>query len=217
MEDPQVFARDKVRFELMRSFGWFVSESSEHNAEYTPYFLKRDDEIAAYDVPVDEYVRRSEGNLRAFKETRRKLLAGEGFPIERSVEYGSLIIHAMVTGLPQVIYGNVKNTRLVENLPEGCCVEVPVVVDRNGLRPCHVGALPPELAGYCAPHAFVQDLTVKAALDGSRDRVHRAALLDRHAASVLSIGEIRAMVDELIEAHADAMPAGIRARRRERA
>jgi alpha-galactosidase len=116
----------------------------------------------------------------------------------------------MVTGKPEVIYGNVRNTKLIENLPEGCCVEVPMIVDHNGLRPCHVGNLPPELAGYCAPHTYVQDLTVKAALQGSRDRVHRAALLDRHAASVLSIKEIRAMVDELIEAHGDAMPEGIR-------
>ena len=84
----------------------------------------------------------------------------------------------MMTGKPQVIYGNVRNTSLIENLPEGCCVEVPMIVDRNGLRPCHVGNLPPELAGYCAPHVFVQDLTVKAALEGSRDRVHRAAPTD---------------------------------------
>jgi alpha-galactosidase len=210
MEDPQIFAKDKVRFELMRSFGWFVSESSEHNAEYTPYFLKRDDLIAEYDVPVDEYIRRSERNLCRYQETRKQLLAREGFPLERSVEYGSQIIHAMVTGKTEVIYGNVKNTRLIENLPEGCCVEVPMIVDRNGLRPCHVGNLPPELAGYCAPHTYFQDLTVKAALYGSRDRVHRAALLDRHAASVLSIKEIRTMVEELIEAHGDAMPEGIR-------
>jgi alpha-galactosidase len=209
-EDPTIFAQDKVRFELMRHLGWFVSESSEHTAEYTPYFLRRDDQISFYDVPVDEYVRRSERNLLRYQETRRKLLNGESLPLERSAEYGSVIIHAMVTGAPQLIYGNVENTRLIENLPEGCCVEVPVVVDRNGLRPCHVGNLPPELAAHCAPHVFVQDLTVRAALEGSRQRVYRAAVLDRHAGSVLSLNEIRAMVDELIEAHGDAMPAGIR-------
>lgn len=211
METPEIFAKDKVRFELMRSFGWFISESSEHNAEYTPHFLRRDDQIAEYDVPVDEYIRRSERNLGRYKETRRKLLAGEAFPIERSVEYGSLIIHAAITGRPQLIYGNVRNDGLIENLPEGACVEVPIVVDGNGLRACHVGALPPELAGYCAPHVYVQDLTVKAALTGDRDRVHRAALLDRHTASALSIKDIRAMVEELIAAHGEAMPAGIRA------
>jgi alpha-galactosidase len=206
MNKPEIFARDKVRFELMRTLGWFVSESSEHNAEYTPYFLRRDDQISQYDVPVDEYVRRSVRNLERYQETRRKLLAGEPFPLERSVEYGSHIIRAMVTGDPALIYGNVENKHLIDNLPEGCCVEVPVIVDRNGLRPCHAGTLPPELAAHCAPHVFVQDLTVRAALDGDRERVHRAAMLDRHTASVLSIQETRAMVDELIAAHGDAMP-----------
>lgn len=209
--DPEVFARDKVRFELMRSLGWFVSESSEHTAEYTPYFLRREDQIEAYDVPVDDYIGRSERNLRRYAETRAKLLAGESFPLERSEEYGSVIIQAMLTGEPALIYGNVANTRLIENLPERCCVEVPVVVDRNGLRPVHVGKLPPELAAHCAPHVFVQELTVRAALEGSRDRVHRAAMLDRHAASVLSLSEIRMMTDELIAAHGPALPAGIRA------
>ncbi len=206
MADPKIYARDKVRFELMRVLGWFVSESSEHTAEYTPYFLRRPDQIEAFDVPVDEYVRRSERNLQRYAETRRRLIAGEAFPLERSAEYASLIIRAMVTGEPELIYGNVENTRLIDNLPEGCCVEVPVIVDRNGLRPCHIGALPPELAAHCAPHVFVQDLTVSAGLDGDRARVHRAAVLDRHAASVLSLSEIGAMVDELIAAHGDAMP-----------
>lgn len=209
-EDPAVFAQDRVRFELLRHLGWFVSESSEHTAEYTPYFLRRDDQIAEYDVPVDEYIRRSERNLRRYAETRRELFAGNSFPLERSMEYGSDIVHAMLTGEPRLIYGNVQNTRLIENLPEGCCVEVPVMVDRNGLRPCFVGDLPPELAAHCAPHVFVQDLVVRAALEGDRERVYRAAVLDRHAASVLTLREIRAMVDELIDAHGDAMPHGIR-------
>lgn len=213
LDNPEIFAKDKVRFELMRSFGKFVSESSEHNAEYTPHFLKRDAEITAYDVPVDEYLRRIDRNLDRYAETRRKLLSGEGFPIERSVEYGSLILHAMVTGQTRVIYGNVRNTSLIENLAPDCCVEVPIVVDRNGLRPVHVGSLPAELAGYCAPHTYVQELTVRAALEGDANLVHRAAMLDRHAASVLSIAEIRAMVDELIAAHGDFMPAGIRSAR----
>ena len=208
--DPAVFARDKIRFELLYQLGWFVSESSEHTAEYTPYFLRRDDQIAEYDVPVDEYIRRSERNLRRYAETRQKLLAGESFPLERSPEYGSTIIHAMVTGTSQLFYGNVRNTRLIENLPEGCCVEVPVVVDHNGLRPCHIGDLPPELAAHCVPHVFVQDLVVRAALGGAPERVYRAAMLDRHAASVLSIQEIRAMVDDLIAAHGDALPLCIR-------
>jgi alpha-galactosidase len=132
-EDPAIFGQDKVRFELLRHLGWFVSESSEHTAEYTPYFLRRDDQIAEYDVPVDEYVRRSERNLQRYAETRRRLFAGEGFPLDRSVEYGADIVHAITTGETRLIYGNVRNTRLIENLPEDCCVEVPVVVDHNGL------------------------------------------------------------------------------------
>jgi alpha-galactosidase len=212
MEKPEIYAKDKIRFELMRNLGRFVSESSEHTAEYTPYFLRRDDQIAEFDVPVDEYISRSERNLRRYAETRRQLLAGERFPLERSDEYGAHIINGMVSGEPQLIYGNVRNTGLIENLPEDCCVEVPVIVDRNGLRSCHFGTLPPELAAHCAPHVFVQDLTVRAALEGDRDAVYRAAMLDRHTASVLSLRQIRSMVDEMIDAHGDAMPAGITGR-----
>lgn len=210
IEDPDTYAKDKVRFELMRRFGYYVTESSEHNAEYVPYFLKDDELIERYDVPVDEYVRRSEENLTAYAETRRKLLAGEEFPLGRSVEYGSLIIHSMVTGEARAIYGNVKNTGLITNLPEGCCVEVPILVDGTGLRPCHTGDLPPQCAATCAPHTAVQNLTVRAALEGRRDHVHHAAMLDRHAPSVLSLDEIAEMVDELIEAHGEALPEGIR-------
>jgi alpha-galactosidase len=210
MEDPDVYAKDKVRFELMRRFGYYVTESSEHNAEYVPYFLKDEDLIDNYDVPVDEYIRRSEENLVQYAETRRKLLAGEDFPLGRSVEYGSLIIHSLVTGEARAIYGNVKNTGLITNLPDGCCVEVPILVDDTGLRPCHVGDLPPQCAATCAPHTAVQNLTVRAALEGRRDHVHHAAMLDRHAPSVLSLDEIASMVDELIEAHGEALPEGVR-------
>jgi alpha-galactosidase len=210
MEDPGIYARDRVRFELMRYLGYFVTESSEHNAEYTPYFLRDDELIERFDVPVDEYVRRSERNLERYAETRRKLLAGGSFPLERSVEYGSLIIHSMVTGRSRTIYGNVENTALISNLSDGCCVEVPVLVDETGLRPCHVGELPPQLAATCAPHTAVQNLTVRAALEGKREHVYHAAMLDRHAPSVLSLDEIAAVVDELIEAHGDALPEGVR-------
>jgi alpha-galactosidase len=209
MEDPEIYARDKVRFELMRRFGYFVTESSEHNAEYTPYFLKREELIDRFDVPVDEYVRRSEKNLEEYAETRRKLLAGESFPLERSVEYAAPIIHSLITGEPRVVYGNVRNTNLIDNLPGDCCVEVPVCVNGVSLQPCHVGSLPPELAAYCTPHTAVQDLTVRAALEGKREHVHHAAMLDRHAPSVLSLEEISSLVDELIKSHGDALPEGI--------
>jgi alpha-galactosidase len=210
MEAPEVYTRDRVRFELMRRFGYFVTESSEHNAEYTPYFLKRDELIEEFDVPVDEYVHRSERNLVEYAETRRKLISGEGFPLERSVEYAAPIIHSLVTGQPRVVYGNVKNAALITNLPEGCCVEVPVAVDGAGPRPCHVGDLPPQLAAHCTPHVAVHELVVRAVLEGNQDHVFHAAMLDRHAGSVLSLEEIRAMVDEMLEAHGDALPENIR-------
>jgi alpha-galactosidase len=213
MEDPQIYARDKVRFELMRRFGYFVTESSEHNAEYTPYFLRDETLIERFDVPVDEYIRRSAKNLLRYAEIRRKLLAGDSFTLERSVEYGSLIIHSLVIGQSRTIYGNVENTGLVTNLPSGCCVEVPILVDGTGLRPCHFGDLPPQLAATCAPHTAVQNLTVRAALEGKREHVYHAAMLDRLAPSVLSLDEIGAMVDELIEAHGDALPESLRAPR----
>jgi alpha-galactosidase len=211
MEDPGIYARDRVRFELMRRFGYFVTESSEHNAEYTPYFLRDDELIERFDVPVDEYVRRSERNLRRYADARKKLLAGGSFPLERSVEYGSLIIHSMITGQSRTVYGNVENAALIGNLPSGSCVEVPVLVDAAGLRPCHVGDLPPQLAATCALHTAVQNLTVRAALEGNRERVYHAAMLDRHAPSVLSLDELAALVDELIVAHGEVLPEGLRA------
>jgi alpha-galactosidase len=213
MEVPEIYARDKVRFELMRRLGYFVTESSEHNAEYTPYFLRDDALIERFDVPVDDYVRRSERNLLRYGEIRRKLLAGDSFALERSVEYGSLIIHSLVTGQSRTIYGNVENTNLVTNLPKGCCVEVPILVDEAGLRPCYFGDLPPQLAATCAPHTAVQNLTVRAALEGKREHVYHAVMLDRHAPSVLSLDEMAAMVDELIEAHGDALPESLRAQK----
>ena len=129
------------------------------------------------------------------------------------MEYGSLIIHSEVTGQQRVIWGNVRNDGLIDNLPEGCCVEVPVLVDKSGLRPCHVGSLPPQLAATCMPHVWVQDLVVRAALEGKREHVYHAVALDRLAPTVLSLDEMRAMTTELLEAHGDAMPEGVRTER----
>jgi alpha-galactosidase len=210
MERPEVYAKDKVRFELMHRFGYFVTESSEHNAEYTPYFLKDDELLERYDIPVDEYVRRSEQNLEEYAATRRKLLAGEDLPIQRSVEYGSLIVHSQVTGEARKVYGNVRNDALIGNLPQGCCVEVPILADGTGLSPCRVGDLPPQCAATCYPHTAVQNLTVRAALEGKREHAYHAAYLDRHASSVLSLDEISAIVDELFDAHAGFLPEALR-------
>jgi alpha-galactosidase len=130
-------------------------------------------------------------------------------PIEvsRSPEYGSLIIHSMETGQPRVIYGNVGNHGLIDNLPQGCCVEVPVLVDKSGLQPTRIGALPPQLAAMMQTNINVQSLTVEAALTRKREHIYHAAMLDPHTAAELSLDQIWALVDDLIAAHGDWLPA----------
>jgi len=202
--------RRRVRVEMYRRFGRFPTESSEHSAEYLPYFMHSDAMIEQFRVPVDEYVRRSEENLELYEEMRRKLAAGEPFEIERSLEYASLIIHSILTGEPREIYGNVPNDGLITNLPAGACVEVPCVVDGQGLHPREIGDLPAQLAALNRTFLNVCELTVRAALEGSREHVVHAALLDPNTAATLSPERIEAMVDDLIEAHGDALPEGIR-------
>ncbi len=202
--------RRRVRVEIYRRFGYFPTESSEHSSEYLPWFLRDDAMIDEFRVPVDEYVRRSEENLRLYEEERRQLATGGTFELERSLEYASLIVHSMVTGEPRVIYGNVANDGLIENLPRGACVEVPCLVDGNGVQPTAVGLLPPQLAALNRTFLNVCELTVRAALEGRRDHVEHAALLDPNAAGTLSPERIVALVDDMIAAHGEALPEGIR-------
>ena len=206
--DPEL--RRRVRVEIYRRFGYFPTESSEHSSEYLPWFLRDDAMVDQFRVPVDEYVRRSEENLRLYDEERQKLATGGAFEIERSLEYASLIVHSILTGEPRVIYGNVANEGLIENLPRGACVEVPCLVDGNGVQPTAVGALPPQLAALNRTFLNVCELTVRAALEGRRDHVEHAALLDPNAAGTLSPERIVALVDDMIAAHGDALPEGIR-------
>lgn len=209
MRHRYIYAKDKVRFEIMRHFGYFVTESSEHMSEYVPYFIKRPTEIDRLDIPLDEYPRRSVNNLREFELTAEKLRAGGDFKMERSEEYASLIIHSMETGVRRHIYGNVENRGLIDNLLPGACVEVRCNLDRQGLHPVPYGVLPPQLAALNRTNMNVQELTVRAALEGARDYVYHAAYLDPHTAASLSLDEIKAMVDDLIVAHGDALPEGI--------
>jgi alpha-galactosidase len=202
--------RRRVRVEIYRRFGYFPTESSEHSSEYLPWFLRDDAMIERFRVPVDEYVRRSEENLRLYAEERQRLASGGGFEIERSLEYASLIVHSVVTGEPRVIYGNVRNDGLIENLPRGACVEVPCLVDGNGVQPTAIGALPPQLAGLNRTFLNVCELTVRAALEGRRDYVEHAALLDPNTSGTLSPEQIVALVADMIAAHGDALPEGIR-------
>ena len=204
---------DHVRYDLLRRTGYFVTESSEHLSEYVPWFIKRGrpDLEAQYELALDEYPARCELQLARWETERAALERGElELNPRRSHEYGSLIIHSLETGQPRVVYGNVPNHGLIDNLPAGCCVEVPCLVDKNGLQPTHVGALPPHLAALMQTNINVQALTVEAALTGRREHVYHAAMLDPHTAAELSLDEIWAMVDELIDAHGDYLPESIR-------
>ena len=207
LEDPAVFGRDKVRFEMMRRLGYFVTESSEHMSEYVPYFIKRDELVERFDIPIDEYIRRSERNLGRAEAERERPDRGEPVEIKRSHEFAAYIIRAIEANQDWSFHGNVLNRGpLIDNLPGDAVVEVPILVNAAGLQPVHVGALPPQLAAMNRTNVNVQQLVVEAALTGNRDHVYHAAMLDPHTASVLSLDEIWAMCDELIEAHGDALP-----------
>jgi alpha-galactosidase len=203
LEDGKQPRWNRVRYEVLRRFGYFVTESSEHFAEYTPWFIKRDrpDLIEALNIPLDEYLRRCEIQIAGWNAMKASFERGEGLSHTRSHEYGSGIIHAMTTGQPRVIYGNVANTGLIDNLPQGCCVEVPILVDKSGLQPTRIGGLPPQLAALIQTNVNVQSLTVEAALTGKREHVYHAAFLDPHTAAELSLDQIVALVDELLDAH----------------
>jgi alpha-galactosidase len=204
---------DHVRYEVFRRTGYFVTESSEHFAEYVPWFIKRDrpDLIEKYGIPLDEYIERCELQIADWEEMRQELEdPATRIEVRRSHEYGSGIIHSLETGTPRVINGNVPNAGLIDNLPAGCCVEVPCLVDRNGIQPTHIGTLPPHLAALMQTNINVQALTVEAALTRKREHVYHAAMLDPHTAAELSLDQIWALVDELIAAHGEMLPEGIR-------
>jgi alpha-galactosidase len=200
---------NRVRYEMFNRLGYFVTESSEHFSEYVPWFIKRDrpDLLEEFNIPLDEYIRRCEEQIAGW-ERMRDAMVNSNAPLEvrRSHEYGSLIIHSMETGQPRVVYGNVPNHGLIDNLPDGCCVEVPVLVDKNGLQPTKIGTLPPHLAALMQTNLNVQSLTVEAALTGKREHIYHAAMLDPHTAAELSLDQIWSLVDDLIAAHGDWLP-----------
>ncbi len=201
---------DAVRYDMFRRLGYFVTESSEHFAEYVPWFIKagRTDLLETYGVPLDEYPRRCERQIDRWKVMREELEApGSAIDVVRSNEYGSGIIHSMETGEPRVVYGNVPNQGLIDNLPQGCSVEVPCVVDANGIQPTKIGALPPQLAALMQTNVNVQSLTVEASLTGKREHVYHAAMLDPHTAAELDLEQIWALVDAMLEAHGEMVPA----------
>lgn len=230
---------NRVRYEIFQKMGYFVTESSEHFAEYTPWFIKRDrpDLIEKFNIPLDEYIRRCEVQIAGWEAARTLLLEPDAQiditavakklkdagatdwelgqmakmvtsfdDVAQSHEYGAYIIHSLETGTPRVIYGNVMNEGLIENLPRESCVEIPILVDKNGLQPTKVGALPPHLAALIQTNINVQSLTVEAALTGKREHIYHAAMLDPHTAAELDLDQIWSLVDELIAAHGDWLP-----------
>ena len=237
--EGRVPAWNRVRYEMFKRLGYFVTESSEHFSEYTPWFIKRDrpDLIEKFNIPLDEYIRRCEVQIAGWELTKdtienpdkpvneeaieRKVREAGGSEwevrwithqatnfdeISQSHEYGSYIIHSLETGIPRVIYGNVPNHGLIDNLPQGCSVEVPCLVDKNGIQPTRIGKLPPQLAALMQTNINVQGLTVEASMTGKREHIYHAAMLDPHTGAELDLEQIWNMVDELIAAHGDWLP-----------
>ena len=231
---------NRVRYEMLTRLGYFVTESSEHFAEYVPWFIKRDrpDLIERFNVPLDEYIRRCEAQMATWDMMQEKiespdvplddpsievamdavLQAADISPdfihffkeiaqVKKSGEYAPRIIHSMETGTPRVVYTNVPNHGLIDNLPHDCIVEVPCVVDKNGVQPTRIGALPAHLAALMQTNINVQALTVEAALTRKREAIYHAAMLDPHTGAELDLDQIWSLVDELIEAHGDWLPA----------
>jgi alpha-galactosidase len=206
IEEDRIPDWNRVRYDLFDRLGYFVTESSEHLSEYVPWFIKHDrpDLIQRYNIPLDEYLTRCENQINEWEDMRVKLEA-EDTKIEfiHSVEYGSLIIHSIETGNPRRVYGNVPNAGLIDNLPGDCIVEVPCLVDKNGVQPTHIGSIPPQLAALMQTNINVQALTVEAALTGIRDYIYHAAMLDPHTGAELDLDQIWSLVDDLMEAHQD--------------
>lgn len=199
---------DMVRFEMMLKFGYYITESSEHNAEYHPYFIKRNypELIERFNIPLDEYPRRCIDQIERWKKMRGELVDNRDLSHERTHEYASYIMEAIETNVPFKIGGNVMNTGLITNLPKEACVEVPCLVDRSGVNPTYVGDLPPQCAALNRTNINTQLLTIEAAMTGKKEHIYHAAMLDPHTAAELSMDDIIAMCDELIEAHGEWLP-----------
>lgn len=208
IEKPVDDHDDMVRFEIMKQFGYYVTESSEHSSEYYPWFIKKDhpELIERFNIPLDEYPRRCRNQIERWKEQAEHLVHNENLTHVRSNEYAAGIIEAMETGGTFGFAGNVLNTGLIDNLPGDACVEVSCLIHEGHLQPCHMGPLPRQLAALNMRQIEVQQLTVDAALTGKKEYLYQAAMLDPHAGSELTIDEIRALVDDMIEAHGSWLP-----------
>jgi alpha-galactosidase len=197
-----------IRLEIMKHFGYYVTESSEHNAEYTPYWIKstHPELIEKFNIPLDEYPRRCINQINNWKKQRDEYTKNQALTHEKSLEYGSRIMEAMETNNAIQIGGNVMNTGLIPNLPSEACVEVPCLVNSSGISPCYVGNLPPQLAALNRTNINPQLLTIEAAVTLKKENIYHAAMLDPLTSAELSIDEIKALCDDLIEAHGDWLP-----------
>ncbi len=209
LENPAIYEQDPVRFEVMRHFGHFVTESTRHMSEYTPYFRKNEALMKRFglDKIKQDLKRRSDRDDAHFTQLKTETSSTEPLKATRSSEYASRIIEAIETGRPTVINGNVPNDGLIDNLPQGSCVEVPCLVDSLGLHPMAVGALPPQLAALDRSNINVQELATRAVLDGSRDAAKHAVMVDPLTSAQLTLDEINAMFDEMWAAHGDRLAA----------
>ena len=200
---------NKVRYEVLKKLGYFVTESSEHFAEYTPWFIKshQKDLIRKFDIPINEYIRRCEKQISEWDKQEKDMLSNPKIDNNKSVEYASRVILSMITGKKDIIYGNVLNTNLIPNLPNNSCVEVPCVVQKDDLVPQVVPPLPIHLANLIQTNISVQQLTVEALKTRKKDSIYYAAMLDPHTAGELNLDQIWKMVDELIDAHGSMLPA----------
>jgi alpha-galactosidase len=196
----------RVRVEIFRRFGYFPTESSEHSAEYVPWFMRHDDQVEQFRVFVGDYLARSEENLRELERLEHELAADAALDLTPTQELASLFINSLETGTERELHVNIRNGGLISSLPAECCVEVPCTVGAGGPKPVAVGALPPQLAALNRTFLNVVELTVAAALAGSRDHVYQAALLDPNTAATLTTSQTVAMCDEMLDAHRDLLP-----------
>ena len=199
---------NRVRYEMLSRLGYFVTESSEHFAEYTPYFIKRgrEDLIEKFGVPLDEYPKRCVEQIEGWKRLGAAYRSEDKIEVGKSREYASSIINSVWTGEPSVIYGNQRNGGSISSLPEDCAAEVACLVDAAGIHPTRVGALPPQLTALIRTNVNVQELTVHALMTESREHIYHAAMMDPHTSSELALDQIWRLVDELIAAHGDWLP-----------
>jgi alpha-galactosidase len=207
--DPEGLGR-RVRVEIFKRFGYFPTESSEHSSEYVPWVLRHDEEVERFRILVDDYIFRSDENLAEIEAMKASIDAGEPVEVEPTSELASEVVHAMETGVAREIYGNVRNGGLIEGLPADACVEVPCLVDGNGVQPTQIGVLPPQCLALNRMFVNVVELTVRAAIEQRRDLVYQAALVDPNTAATLTTTQIVDLVDDLLEAHGELIPEGIR-------